>query len=106
MSQPQFLYLITSGWKTGKKHRIEIWFVEYGKKYYVMSEHREHAHWIQNINHNSKITFNVSDKTLEGTARVVDAVKELELVKRISELMMKKYKWNQGLIVEITLSFT
>ena len=102
MSQPQFLYLITSGWKTGKKHRIEIWFVEYAKKYYVMSEHREQAHWVQNINHNSKITSNVSGKTLEGTARVVDAVKELELVKRISELMMKKYKWNQGLIVEIT----
>ncbi|MBD0359100.1 MAG: nitroreductase family deazaflavin-dependent oxidoreductase [Nitrososphaeraceae archaeon] len=46
---PQFLYLTTIGWKTGKQHRIEIWFVEYNKRYYLVSERRKHAHWVQNI---------------------------------------------------------
>ena len=104
MSQPQFLYLITSGWKTGKEHKIEIWFAEFNKKYYLISEHREHPHWVQNINHNPKITFNVSGKALEGIARTVDPIKDAELADVISELMSRKYKWNQGLIVEITPS--
>jgi hypothetical protein len=29
--QPQLLYLTTIGWKTGKQHRIEIWFVEFNR---------------------------------------------------------------------------
>ena len=39
LNQPDFLYLTTIGWKTGKHHKIEIWFVEYNKRYYVISEH-------------------------------------------------------------------
>ena len=27
IDNPQFLYLTTKGWKTGKQHKIEIWFV-------------------------------------------------------------------------------
>ena len=34
----QLIYLTTRGWKTGKQHTIEIWFVEYRQRYYVMSE--------------------------------------------------------------------
>ncbi len=40
-SQLQFLYLTTKGWKTGKVHEIEIWFVEQNEKYYVLSEHKK-----------------------------------------------------------------
>ena len=33
MSKTQFPYLTTHGWKTGKQHRIEIWFVEHNERY-------------------------------------------------------------------------
>ena len=46
-----FLQLTTKGWKTGQPHKIEIWFVEYENKYYIMSETMERAHWVQNIIH-------------------------------------------------------
>jgi len=36
IEEEQFLYLTTKGWKTGKEHRIEIWFVSYDDKYYVI----------------------------------------------------------------------
>ena len=55
--QQQFLYLTTKGWKTGRQHRIEIWFVSYAGKYYVISERKEKAHWVQNIVHNSGVIF-------------------------------------------------
>jgi deazaflavin-dependent oxidoreductase (nitroreductase family) len=93
--------LNTSGWKSGKNHRIEIWFVEFNNKYYIASERGQRAHWVMNIKHNPAVKFNVSNKMNEGTARIVDPLKEHELAVRISKLMESKYKWNQGLIVEI-----
>ena len=85
-----FLYLTTKGWKTGKHHTIrEIWFVGYDGKYYVLSEHRTHAHWIQNIIHDPRVLFTVNDKTLEGKAQIVDQDKESELAIQVSELMTK-----------------
>ncbi|RPI81504.1 MAG: DUF385 domain-containing protein, partial [Nitrosopumilales archaeon] len=51
MIESQFLYLTTIGWRTGKQHRIEIWYVTHNEKYYIMSERGINAHWVRNINH-------------------------------------------------------
>jgi deazaflavin-dependent oxidoreductase (nitroreductase family) len=96
-----FLYLTTKGWKTGKQHTIEIWFVEYDGKYYVLSERPTHAHWIQNIIHDPRVLFAVNDKTLEGKSRIVDQDKESELAIQVSKLMSTKYGWDRGLIVKL-----
>jgi deazaflavin-dependent oxidoreductase (nitroreductase family) len=101
LSKTQFIYLDTLGWKSGKSHRIEIWYVEFNKRYYIISEHGEGAHWIQNIQHNPNVKFSVSNKIIEGTARVVNSLAEAELAAQISNLMDSKYKWSQGSIVEI-----
>jgi hypothetical protein len=34
----QFLYLIATGRKTGLPRQIEIWFVEYGGRLYILAE--------------------------------------------------------------------
>ena len=47
LNSTQFLYLNTTGWKSGKIHKIEIWFVEFNKKYYIISEREERAHWVK-----------------------------------------------------------
>lgn len=102
MSQPQFLYLTTRGWKSGKQHRIEIWFVEYNERYYILSELLDSAHWVQNIKHNPKVSFSLNDNVFKGTARIVDQEKESGVAGEVSKLMNTKYKWSQGLIVELT----
>src|SRR5215212_10767679 len=101
MNQSQFLYLITKGWKTGKDHKIEIWYVDYDDKYYIMSEQQERAHCVQNIIHNPRVLFTVNEKTFEGNARLVDQEKDTKLGSRIANLMSTKYNWDKGLIVEI-----
>ncbi|MDQ4016334.1 MAG: nitroreductase family deazaflavin-dependent oxidoreductase [Thermoproteota archaeon] len=101
MSKSQFLYLTTTGWKTGNRHRIEIWFVEYDERYYIISERLERAHWVQNIKHNPKVSFSINENVFKGTARIVDQVKESALAREVSKLMNTKYKWSQGLIVEL-----
>lgn len=101
-SQPQFLYVATLGWKTGKKHRIEIWFVEHGGRYYLFSEMKKNAHWVQNIIHHPKISFSVSGMTFDGRAKIISRETEKDLAAEVSALMKEKYGWNDGLIVELT----
>ncbi len=94
--------MTTSGWKTGKQHRIEIWFVEYNERYYLLSERLDSAHWVQNIKHNPAVSFSINDKVFKGNARTVDQEKESALTAEVLKLMDTKYKWSQGLIVELT----
>ena len=102
MSKSQFLYLTTHGWKSGKEHRIEIWFVEHNKRYYIISERFKDADWVQNIQHNATVSFTINDKVFKGNARIVDQEKESGLAGEVSKLMNTKYKWSQGLVVELT----
>jgi deazaflavin-dependent oxidoreductase (nitroreductase family) len=100
-AEPQFLYLSTSGWKTGKKHKIEIWFVEHDGRYYIISEHENNAHWVQNIIHNPKVFFSIDNAFFQGTARIINWEKESGLAAQVSILMSKKYGWSKGVIVEL-----
>lgn len=97
----QFLYLDTTGWKTGRRHRIEIWFVERGGKYYIMSEGSERAHWVQNIVHNPKVSFNVDGRSFAGAGKVIES--KNSLAAEIKKLMKAKYGWDSGLIVELAV---
>ena len=54
-----------------------------------------------NINHNARISFSIDGLNYEGEARVIDFLKESRLAAQVSELMNAKYKWGQGLIVEL-----
>jgi hypothetical protein len=94
--------LTSLGWRSGKKHQIEIWFVEYDRRYYVFSERHKHAHWVQNIMHNSKVSFSVGEKTFNGSARIIDKGNEPKLAAEVLKSMAEKYKWSEGLIIELT----
>jgi len=101
---PEFLYLTTTGWKSGKPHEIEIWFVEHEGRYYLVSEHREQSHWVKNILHNPKISFWVERQTYQGSGRAIDPQREPELAAEVSTKMDAKYGWSEGLIVELSPS--
>ena len=96
-----YLYVTTTGWKSGKPHQIEIWFVAYNGAYYIVSERRERAHWVQNIRHSAAITFRVGDQNYTGTGREIDPAVEPELAPAVRHLMDAKYDWSDGLIVEL-----
>jgi deazaflavin-dependent oxidoreductase (nitroreductase family) len=101
-TEPQYLYLTSTGWKTGRTHTIEIWFVAHEGRYYLVSELRERSHWVQNIQHNPAVTFRVDEATFPGTARTVDPSAEPDLAAAVAERMDAKYEWSDGLIVELS----
>ena len=70
MEEPKYLYLITTGHRSGNPHEIEIWYVEHEGCYYLIAEKRESAHWVRNIRADPAIRFRLGDVTAEGQARV------------------------------------
>jgi len=97
-----FLYLTTTGRRTGTAREIEIWFTELGGHFYVIAEHGESANWVRNILASSRVHVRVADRRFEGTARLIVEEREPELTRAVKALSDAKYGWSDSLIVEIT----
>jgi deazaflavin-dependent oxidoreductase (nitroreductase family) len=96
-----FLYLTTTGRRTGLPREIEIWFTERDGRCYLIAEHGEHANWVRNIRANPHVHVRLGDRRFEGTARIIDDDGEPELARAVKALSDAKYGWSDGLIVEI-----
>lgn len=101
MTEPQYLYLTTTGHITGNPHEIEIWFAGLDGRWYLVSEMRERAHWVQNIQRSPTVTFRVDDRHYQGTARIIDPAAEPDLAQQVRARMDAKYGWSDGMIVEL-----
>lgn len=101
MAEIPYLYLTTTGQRSGRPHEIEIWFVAHNGAYYLVAEKYDRAHWVQNIRHNPAVQFRIAGEQFQGQGRLVDASAEAELVAAVAALMDAKYGWSQGLVVEL-----
>ena len=97
-----FLYLTTTGRRSGLPREIEIWFTERDGHYYLIAEHHERANWVLNIQAHSHVHVRVGERRFAGTARLVDETGEPDLAEAVKALSDAKYGWSDGLIVEIT----
>src|SRR2546425_12465251 len=68
-----FLYLTTMGRRTGRPHRIEIWFAAHWGRLYLLAGGREGADWVRNLQASPRVTVELGDETRVGTARVLEA---------------------------------
>lgn len=99
-----FLYLTTTGRRTGLPREIEIWFTERDGRFYLIAEHRERASWVRNIRADSRVRVGVGGRQFDAVARVVDDTQEPALAAAVKALSDAKYGWSDGTIVEITPS--
>ncbi len=103
ISKLQFIYVTTTGRKSGLPREIEIWFVEREGKFYILAEHFYKANWVRNIQNDARLRVRLGDKTFSATARVLDEKRDAELWQATQHLSIEKYGWGEGLPVEITL---
>ena len=94
--------MTTTGRKTRSPHEIEIWFVSFDGKFYILAEHRENAHWVKNIRANPRVRVRLGDQSFEATARVLDPERDKSTYAQAQKLEREKYGWGAGLPVEIT----
>ncbi len=97
----KYLYLTTTGRRTGRPREIEIWFTQRGSRYYLVAEHRERAQWVKNLMAEPRVAVRVGRRAFAAQARVVDAKAEPELARTVRTLSEKKYGWGKGLVVEL-----
>ncbi|HKP13280.1 MAG TPA: nitroreductase family deazaflavin-dependent oxidoreductase [Blastocatellia bacterium] len=101
-SKIQYLYLTTTGRRTGLPREIEIWFVAHAGRFYILAEHFHRAQWVQNILANPRVGVRVSSREFAATARVLDEQGDAALYQMAQQLAREKYEWGDGLPVEIT----
>ena len=99
--EPQYLYLTTTGRRSGRPREIEIWFTRRGARYYVIAEHGERARWVRNLRAKPAVSVRVGPRRFPGRARVVAATAERRLHETVRRTSEKKYGWGDGLVVEI-----
>lgn len=99
----KFLYLTTTGRKTGNLHKIEIWYVEHEDCYCLCAEHREKSDWVQNIMVNPDVTFYVAEReqTVSSQKGKLTIIEKEQLIAELSRKFDKKYNWSRGLFVGI-----
>ena len=97
----EYLYLTTTGRRTGASREIEIWFTRHADRYYVIAEHGGSAQWVRNLQEKPDVHVRVGDASFPAHARVVDARAERELTATIRQLSEAKYGWGDGLVVEL-----
>jgi deazaflavin-dependent oxidoreductase (nitroreductase family) len=104
-SGARFLYLTTTGRRSGLPRQIEIWFVHDDGRFYILAEHGRGAAWVRNIEHTPRVTVRLGSRTApvtEAMARVLDRVRDSAAWQRAQDLARQKYGWGDGWPVEIT----
>lgn len=97
-----YLYLTTTGRKTGLPREIEIWFVQHAGKFYIFAEHGHNAQWVKNIQSDANVLVRVGETTWRATARVLEPATDSALWETTQAQARQKYGWGEGLPVEIT----
>lgn len=97
----QYLYLTTTGRRSGRPCEIEIWFTQHGGHYYLVAEHRQRAQWVRNLMVTPSVRVRVGRRSFAARARVIDAKTEPELARAVRKLSEEKYGWGNGLVVEL-----
>jgi deazaflavin-dependent oxidoreductase (nitroreductase family) len=102
-----FTYLTTTGRRTGKAHRIEIWFVIDDGSAWLLTERSPETDWVANLRADPKVTLDIGDSRSAARAEVVEIGREhgarLALAERYAPGDRELRDWAQGaLAVRVT----
>src|SRR3712207_3885121 len=90
-----YAYLTTNGRRTGRPHRIEIWFAAQDGRLYLLAGGRERSDWVRNLRAHAQVTVELGDETHAGAARVLEAGAADD--QRARELLVGKYQEGDNL---------
>jgi len=85
-----YCYLTTTGRKTGRPHRIEIWYAyaTAGDTIYLLAGGGQSSDWVQNLIANPTVLLEVDGDVRSAVGRVIDDDAEAE---RARGLVFDKY---------------
>ena len=104
MAAENYLYLTTTGRLSGKPRTVELWFVAYEGKLYMVSGDPAKTKWVRNLQKDPRVRVRVGKSEWEGTARVLDRA-EQPLWDTVNRMACEKYNEPEpwGTPIEITV---
>jgi deazaflavin-dependent oxidoreductase (nitroreductase family) len=103
VEREQYLYLTTTGRKSGQPREIEIWFTHHDGRFFVIAEHPT-SQWLQNLRSDANVQVRVAERRFSARARILSSEADAELMQTIQNLSREKYGWGDGLVVELVPS--
>lgn len=88
MATDDYCYLTTTGRRTGRPHRIEIWYAADGDTLYLLAGGGRSSDWVQNLLADPAVLVELDGRVHSGRGRVLDAGDEDE---RARSLVFDKY---------------
>lgn len=89
-----YCYLTTTGRRSGRPHRIEIWFSLYEGVLYLLSGGRDRSDWVRNLTSSPDVLVELGDRTRATRARVLEPGSEDDALAR--RLVVEKYQPGYG----------
>jgi deazaflavin-dependent oxidoreductase (nitroreductase family) len=83
-----YCYVTTKGRRTGRPHRIEIWYSTHGEALYMLAGGGRSSDWVQNALADPTVQVEVDGDVFSGQARVIEDADEIE---RARSLVYEKY---------------
>lgn len=93
MADDDYCYLTTTGRRTGRPHRIEIWYAAEGDTLYLLAGGGRSADWVQNLVVDPSVLIELDGTERPARARVLADDEEAE---RARELVHAKYAPRSG----------
>jgi deazaflavin-dependent oxidoreductase (nitroreductase family) len=90
-----YAYLTTIGRRSGRPHRLEIWFAAQDGQMYLLAGGRDRSDWVRNLQAHAQVTVELGDETHVGAARVLEAGTVED--RRARELLVAKYREGDNL---------
>jgi deazaflavin-dependent oxidoreductase (nitroreductase family) len=90
------LHLTTVGRKTGKPRTIEIWFVSYQGRIYLLAEHGLKAHWVRNLQANPDVIIEIGQSRFQARGRILDDARDQREWQAVADVSRRKYGWGDG----------
>ncbi len=72
MARDDYCYLTTTGRRTGRPHRIEIWYARDGQTLYLLSGGGRASDWVQNLIANPDVEVEVDGAIWPARGRVLE----------------------------------
>jgi len=76
-----FCYLTTTGRRTGRRHRIEIWYAKHGDTLFLLAGGARSADWVQNLIADPAVDVELNGVDHRATGRLIDDAAEGELAR-------------------------
>ena len=67
-----YCYLTTTGRRTGRPHRIEIWYAGDGGSIYLLAGGRWSADWVQNLAARPSVLVEIDGEVRPGRGRILE----------------------------------